>query len=48
MSTIKDCLDEFTKLSMDHVNALIALGALALAAFTIFALLAVVREHRKQ
>ena len=48
MNTITTLVDEFTNLSMDHINVLIALGALALAAFAIFAVLVIVREQRKR
>ena len=47
MATVSDVLTTFTNLSMDRVNALIAIGALAVAAFAIFAVLAVVRENRR-
>jgi hypothetical protein len=48
MTAVTILLDEFTKLSMDHLNALIALGALGLAGFAIFAVLAVTKAHEKK
>ena len=43
MQTVTRILAAFTKLSMDHLNALIALGALGLAAFAIYGVLTVVK-----
>ena len=45
MDLVKNILSAFPKLSMDQVNALIALGGLALAAFSIFVVYSVVKKH---
>jgi hypothetical protein len=48
MGVISGFFDWFTKLSTDHLNGLIALAGLGLAAFAIFAVLAVVKEQRRR
>jgi hypothetical protein len=48
MQTVTDFLSAFPKMSMDHVNALIALGAMGLSAFAIYVVFAVVREQKRQ
>lgn len=48
MQTVTDFLGAFPKMSMDHVNALIAFGALGLAAFAIYVVFAVVKEQKDQ
>jgi hypothetical protein len=47
MDTATEILAAFPKLSMDHVNGLIALGALGLAAFAIHVVFAIVKELKK-
>lgn len=48
MKLVSDLIAAFPKLSMEHVNALIALGALGVAVFAIHAVLVVVKELRKR
>jgi hypothetical protein len=48
MTAVASLLDEFTKLSIDRLNAAIALGAIGLAAFAIYAVLVVIREQRRK
>ena len=48
METFTNFLAAFTTLSMEHLNALIALGALVLAAFAIYVVFAVVKERKRR
>jgi hypothetical protein len=48
MKTVTEFLTSFPKLSMEQVNALIALGGLGLAAYAIYVVFAVVREQQKR
>lgn len=42
-----DLIATFPKLSVDHLNALIALGAIGVAGFSVYVVLAVVKELKK-
>ena len=48
METVTNFLAAFMTLSMEHLNALIALGALGLAAFAIYVVFAVVKERKRR
>jgi hypothetical protein len=48
MKTVTEFLASFPTLPMDHVNALIALAALGLAAYAIYAVSCVVKEQKKR
>ena len=43
MSTVREILEDFMQMPAGHLNAMIALSAVALAGFTIFAILSVVK-----
>jgi hypothetical protein len=48
MEMVTDVITAFPKLSMDHVNALIALGALGLAGFAIYVVFTVVKDQKER
>ena len=46
MANLTDVLTKIPNLTMDHLNALIALSAVGLAAFAIYVVFAVVTERK--
>lgn len=48
MDSLQKFLSTFPKLSPEQLNALIALGGLAVAAFAIYAVLSVIKELKRQ
>lgn len=48
MKTIEDSLSSYQFLSIEHVNGLIALGGLAVAAFAIFVVFSITKDRSRR